>query len=102
MFDLTLILKGLIVLIVALLVYKLFPVIKAAVSVAVLNVLRLVARFAVYAVESLPAEKARRSSTRPWIWSSARHLQSSVRQSRKCLTKRSKVKGQRPFHKPLT
>lgn len=52
MFDVTMILQGLIVLLVGILVYKLFPVIKSAVPAAVLHVLKLVARFAVYAVEA--------------------------------------------------
>lgn len=52
MFDITLVLKGIIILIVALVVYKLWPLFKAAAPAALVEVVKLVARFAVYAVEA--------------------------------------------------
>ena len=52
MFDITLILKGIIILVVALIVYKLWPLFKAVAPAALVEVVKLVARFAVYSVEA--------------------------------------------------
>ncbi len=52
MFDITLILKGIIILAVALVVYKLWPMFKAAAPAALVEVVKLIARFAVYAIEA--------------------------------------------------
>ncbi len=52
MFDITMILQGLLVLLVALAVYKLWPAIKAAVPAVVVKFIQTVAHFAVYAVEA--------------------------------------------------
>lgn len=52
MFDVTMILQGLLVLLVALAVYKLWPAIKAAVPAVVVKFIQTVAHFAVYAVEA--------------------------------------------------
>lgn len=52
MFDITLILHGLIVLLVALVACKLWPMIKAVAPAAVVEVIKLIARFAVYSVEA--------------------------------------------------
>ena len=52
MFDITMILHGLIVLVVALVVYKLWPMFKAVAPAVVINAVKLLARFAVYSVEA--------------------------------------------------
>ena len=52
MIDITMILQGLIVLLVGLAAFKLWPIIKASVPAIVLDIIRLVARFAVYSVEA--------------------------------------------------
>ncbi len=52
MFDVTMILQGLLVLLVALAAYKLWPAIKAAVPTVVVKFIQTVAHFAVYAVEA--------------------------------------------------